>query len=84
MKKILFLTLVAIIMVGCETDSAKSTYRVNQFDVIEVDSCEYLKNWSAGGYYSYLAHKGNCRFCKERDSIKWEQRKKELLNELKK
>ena len=28
-------------------------------------------------------HKGNCKFCAERDSIKWEKRKAELIKELK-
>ena len=45
-----------------------------------LDSCEYIC-WN-----NRMAHKGNCRFCEERDSIKWEKRKKgleELVKKLK-
>ena len=31
------------------------------YDVIVIDSCEYVKG------FNRLAHKGNCRFCKERN-----------------
>ena len=41
-------------------------------DLAKYDSCEYIT------IYSGVSHKGNCKFCKERDSIKWEKRKKEL------
>lgn len=34
------------------------------FNVVVVDSCEYLIRTS--GYQGYLAHKGNCKFCAER------------------
>ena len=69
MKKIILLALTALIMVGClnQNDIAKSVER-EDFSTIEYDSCEYLLRVS---YQGYLAHKGNCRFCKER-------RKKEL------
>ena len=30
------------------------------YTVIEIDSCQYVVG------YNVLAHKGNCRFCKER------------------
>lgn len=83
MKKIILLALTALIMVGCEhkTDAEiEEAERLKGFDIVVVDSCEYLKNTVTSGYsgYSYFAHKGNCRFCEERDSIKWEKRKKEL------
>ena len=34
------------------------------FDVIEVDSCEYLIAYA--GYKGFMAHKGNCKYCKQR------------------
>lgn len=34
------------------------------FQVIVVDSCEYL--YRVYGYQGYMAHKGNCRFCTAR------------------
>jgi hypothetical protein len=34
------------------------------FDVIVVDSCEYLIGDC--GYSGYMAHKGNCKYCEQR------------------
>lgn len=83
MKKIILLTLTALMMVGCKykTDAEiEEAERLNGFNIVVIDSCEYLKADKTCGYegYGYFAHKGNCRFCKERDSIKWEKRRKEL------
>ena len=87
MKKIILLALTALMMMGCEHKTAaeiEKQKRFKGFSIIVIDSCEYLKDRETSGYkgYGYFAHKGNCRFCKERDSIKWEKRKKELLEEL--
>ena len=63
-KKIILLAL-TILMMGCynQNDVAKSVEE-GDFGVCMYDSCEYLIriSYSKG----YLAHKGNCRFCKER------------------
>ena len=55
MKKIILLALAALMMVGCDNNDAPLGYTY-----LELDSCEYI----AG--LNQLAHKGNCRFCKER------------------
>ena len=36
--------------------------------VIDIDSCEYIYYSLSGGYQAegYLAHKGNCKYCKAR------------------
>ena len=63
MKKIILLALTALMMAGCDWNS---TYEVDTkedgilYRTIMIDSCEYIT-----GFYQ-LAHKGNCRFCKER------------------
>ena len=67
MKKIILLALAALMMVGCDNNG-----KLLGYTYIEIDSCEYISG------INQLAHKGKCRFCKERDSIKWEKRKKEL------
>ena len=84
MKKFILLALTALMMVGCDprTDAEiEEAKRLHGFNTVIIDSCEYLKmtvsNTSYQGF-GYFAHKGNCRFCEERDSIKWEKRKKEL------
>ena len=65
MKKIILLALTTLMMVGCvEKDSngyiAVNTGSTNNPKVVIIDSCEYIVWWHG------LAHKGNCRFCKER------------------
>lgn len=64
MKKIILLALTALVMVGCtERDSnghITINTGVNNPSISIIDSCEYV-NCGHG-----LAHKGNCRLCKER------------------
>jgi len=83
MKNVILL-FAALMMVGCvykteaEREEAK---RLNGFNTIIIDSCEYLKSKEGSGYlgYGYFAHKGNCRFCKERR----QKEMTELLEQLK-
>ena len=73
MKKIILLALTALMMAGCSDEKVK--YKVTEdYYIVEIDSCEYVRYNPAYGFQ----HKGNCRFCKERDSIKLEKSKKEL------
>ncbi len=78
MKKIILLALVALMMVGClnQNNIAKSVEK-GDFSTIEYDSCEYLLRTSVN--HGYLAHKGNCRFCKERR----QRELKELVEQIK-
>ena len=76
MKKIILLALTTSMMVGCDyknPDGSYDTSRSIEFETIVIDSCEYID-----GYYK-LAHKGNCRFCKERR----QEELKELVEKLK-
>ena len=76
MKKIILLALTALMMVGCEylnSDGSYDTFKSLTLKTVVIDSCEYIKD-------SYrLAHKGNCRFCKERR----QKELKELITKLK-
>ena len=65
MKKLLLLTLLAIIMAGCDKKHPDGTYEPHRYKVYVIDSCEYV-GICEGSQYDYLAHKGNCRFCLER------------------
>ena len=61
-KKIILLALIALMMVGCDYNSNSNIDTKTEgaiYGTIIIDSCEYIK----GAYC--LAHKGNCRFCKE-------------------
>ena len=60
---IILLALTAMMMVGCDNNSNCNIDTKTEgvvYGTIIIDSCEYIK----GSYR--LAHKGNCRFCKER------------------
>ena len=75
MKKLLILSLLFSILFSCsnETDNSKTKYKPTDknykaigtdalsYDIIVIDSCEYVTR------FHKLAHKGNCRFCKERN-----------------
>lgn len=77
MKKFILLALTALVMVGCNNyNSNRNIDTKTEGDIygtIIIDSCEYIR-----GRYK-LAHKGNCRFCKERKQKKLE----ELVEQLK-
>lgn len=71
MKKIIIVILATLMMVGCEYKSVaeiEEAEPLKGFNIVVIDSCEYLENSKEFGYhgYGYFAHKGNCRFCKER------------------
>ena len=67
MKKLIFLILLAsMLCASCESKDIDMIYTKKgiytySFDIVIIDSCEYLLN------RNMLAHKGNCRFCKERN-----------------
>lgn len=77
MKRIILLALAALMMVGCDWNS---TYEVDTkkdgilYGTIIIDSCEYIRG------VDRLAHKGNCKFCKERRQKELEK----LIEQLKK
>ena len=62
-KRIILLAFTALIMVGCDYQNPDGSYDTSKsltMQTIVIDSCEYIE------CYYRLAHKGNCRFCKER------------------
>lgn len=74
MKKLIFLILLAsMLCASCESKDRDMIYSKNgiyaySFDVVIIDSCEYLLN------RDMIAHKGNCRFCKKRNERYWKRR----------
>jgi hypothetical protein len=78
MKNIMLLILTTLIMVGCISDQKKAKiYENDGFATLTYDSCEYV--FKTEGYKGFLAHKGNCHFCKERRQKELEK----LITELK-
>ena len=62
-KNTIVLALITSMIVGCDKNSNRNIDTKTEgtiYGTIMVDSCEYIR-----GEYK-LAHKGNCRFCKER------------------
>lgn len=62
MKKLLLLALFAMIMVGCGLKSEKGSVYVTT----TIDSCEYIISGSLINHGN-ITHKGNCKFCSERN-----------------
>lgn len=85
MKKLISLMLAVLAIVSCEyrTETEREeAERLGGFNIVVIDSCEYIIKSRTAGYsgYGYFAHKGNCRFCKERK----EKEMNELVKYLKK
>ena len=63
MKKLLFISVV--LLCSCVKEPRTVTnVGGTSFDVIEIDSCEYVIG--SAPYKGYMAHKGNCKYCKQR------------------
>ena len=57
------MALTALMMVGCNYNSNRNIDTKTEgiiFGTIVIDSCEYIRGANK------IAHKGNCKFCKER------------------
>lgn len=70
------LILLAVIMAGCTLDGQDMS---NVYSTCTIDSCEYV----VVSGITEPTHKGNCKYCAQRDSIKWEKRKAEIVELLK-
>lgn len=78
MKKLILLAFISLVIVGCISDKEEAKiYENDGFATLTYDSCEYV--FKVAGYKGFLAHKGNCRFCKERR----QKELKELVEQLK-
>ena len=70
MKKYILLLLSIVLLISCCDSSNKTTLIYDTKDKncpyhsIIIDSCEYI---NGAGLYEGLAHKGNCKFCKQRE-----------------
>ena len=73
MKKLLIIAAVMVFTACNTTRKGRTTANVDgsAFDVIVVDSCEYLIGDC--GYSGYMAHKGNCKYCEQRMKELWQK-----------
>ena len=61
------LLLSSITIFGCEQDGeVLSTINTKTIKTYVIDECEYVGS-VVGGNRDFLAHKGNCKFCAERN-----------------
>ena len=70
MRKVLLFIGMVLMLASC-TKAERTVKNVDgtSFDVIEVDSCEYIIG--DAGYKGYMAHKGNCKYCEQRMKELW-------------
>jgi hypothetical protein len=71
MKKLILLTAVIASLSSCETknvdiSSTDTSISGREIKIYTFDSCEYV-GFVIGSQYDFWAHKGNCKFCKERN-----------------
>ena len=73
MKKLLIIAALMMFTACDTTRKGRTTANVDgsAFDVIVVDSCEYLIGYF--GYRGYMAHKGNCKYCEQRMKEFWQR-----------
>ena len=71
MKKYILLLLSIVLLISCNSNTNDTTVVYNTkdkncpFNIIIIDSCEYLSG--VDGNREFLSHKGNCKFCKQRE-----------------
>lgn len=67
----LFLALMALLLMSCGETPRTEKDSTLEYDVIEIDSCEYIMVQSRT-YYGYIVtsigYKGNCKYCMERNN----------------
>lgn len=60
---------VSVLLCSCESPKIENDEQVLEYDVIEIDSCEYIMVQSETYFWkkvTSIAHKGNCKYCQER------------------
>lgn len=69
MNKFAYVLLTSIILCGCDRyNKTISTVNGRNIKTYVIDECEYVGS-VVGGSRDFLAHKGNCKFCAERNKI---------------
>lgn len=75
-----YLTLICIFLITIVFSSCGETAQANhleqkqkhnRYNLVIIDSCEYLEGPAAlPTNWNVLTHKGNCKFCKQRNLVK--------------
>jgi len=68
----LLLFVMMILMSSCGKYQRTEKDSVFEYDVIEIDSCEYIivqsKTYGFDCFVTCITHKGNCKYCEKRNS----------------
>lgn len=68
--KAFFILLVMCCFFSCTRgDKLKNINKFEKYDVVVIDSCEYIQ-WGISYGYLNITHKGNCKYCAERAYLK--------------
>jgi hypothetical protein len=66
LTKAFFILLVMCCFFSCTRgDELKNTHKFENYDVVVIDSCEYIL-WGISYGYMNITHKGNCKYCVKR------------------
>ena len=65
MRSLIYLTILCLTVVGCvENNTPTAQYKqdaeVAGFEIITIDSCQYIYRWDGYHAGSAITHKGNC------------------------
>lgn len=70
MKLYLSLLVLTLVLVGCDNkpNEIKNMKDTGQsMGVVEIDGCEYLSYYAGNIFARNFTHKGNCKYCIERN-----------------
>jgi len=59
MKKLLFLSIIAIGFVGCYEGTTVKSADGDEYRVETIEGCEYI--YKSSGNLGFMSHKGNCK-----------------------
>lgn len=63
----LYLILIILIFSSCSNNNETVIKKDITYEVVIIDSCEYLKRYNGYNLGYSFTHKGNCKFCTERN-----------------
>lgn len=77
---IVTIILTILLLSSCEEKEKNKENYVDGFRVVVVDSCEYITRSFSNG--CIMAHKGNCRYCAERNRRMIREQVDSILTEI--
>lgn len=67
---------VMIMLFACTPNEiARTTGNPEIYNIVVIDNCEYIKTYEGYQLGYTFSHKGNCKFCKEREEALYQSRK---------